>query len=76
MNSHTKKIIAPIIVTSIVLLCFVGYVVACICTNNMAWIAKLGCGVIFLILSVVCICVLVERIKEIRSGEEDDLSKY
>ena len=33
-------------------------------------------GIIPLLLAGVCIYVLIERIKEIRRGEEDDLSNY
>jgi hypothetical protein len=35
----------------------------------------LGIGIPLVFVGV-CVYVLVERIKEIRSGEEDDLSKY
>ena len=33
-------------------------------------------GIVFLGLCGVAVFVLIERIKEIRSGEEDDLSQY
>jgi len=76
MKLHTKKIIAPIIISVIIVLYFIGYAIACIFIKDLSWVVKLLGGVIPLLLAGVCIYVLIERIKEIRSGEEDDLSKY
>lgn len=73
---HKKKMIAPIIITIIFLLYYIGFAGFCIFLNGMPLIAKLLGGIIPLLLAGVCIWVLIERIKEIRSGEEDDLSKY
>ena len=76
MHNHKKKMIAPIIITVIFLVYYIGFAAACILIENMPLLAKILCGVIPLILAGVCIYVLAERIKEIRSGEEDDLGKY
>lgn len=72
---HTKKLIAPIVITVILVLYYIAFVVVCL-TFQMPLAAKLIGGVVPLALAGVCIYVLIERIKEIRSGEEDDIGKY
>lgn len=76
MKPHTKKIIAPVIITILFVLYFIGFAVTCIVFTWIPFLVKLIAGVIPLLLAGVCIYVLLERIKEIRSGEEDDLSQY
>lgn len=73
---HKKKMIAPIVITSLILLYYIGFVYVCVFLDGIPLLAKILGGVIPLLLAGVSIYVLVERIKEIRSGEEDDLSKY
>lgn len=72
-----KKLIAPIIITVLLVLYFIGYAVLIV---DLGAVLPMPVKVIgFLIpiaLAGVSIFVLVERIKEIRSGEEDDLSEY
>lgn len=72
---HRKKMIAPIVVATLLGLYYVGFAVLCFCVQ-MPLVLKLIMGIIPLVLAGVIIYVLVERIQEIRSGEEDDLSKY
>lgn len=70
-----KKMIAPIIITIFIVLYLVlyfGLIVFLI--DNL--IISILVGVIPVAFSGVMIYVCVQRIKEIRSGEEDDLSKY
>lgn len=74
-EKHRSKMIAPIIITIFFVLYYVGFFIAC-AVISMPLPAKLLFGIIPLALAGVCIFVLAERIKEIRSGEEDDLSKY
>ena len=74
-NLHRRKMVAPIIIAVILGLYYVGFAVLCFWIP-MALILKLIMGIIPLVLAGVIIYVLVERIQEIRSGEEDDLSKY
>ncbi len=76
MKSHRKKIIAPIVITAIILLYYVGFSIVCTFFIKLPILIKLLCSIIPLLFAGVCIYVLIERIKEIRSGEEDDLSKY
>ncbi|GAB6088094.1 hypothetical protein JCM11672_33660 [Alkaliphilus crotonatoxidans] len=73
---HLKKMIAPIVITAIILLYYIGFIIACIFLDGIPLYGKILGSVIPLLLAGICIYVLVERIKEIRSGEEDDLSKY
>lgn len=75
MKSSDKKLIAPIVIT---ILLFIYLAVFCI-----AWLYEPIPTIWRIIGSIVplgmmgaSIFVLVERIKEIRSGEEDDLGKY
>ena len=74
MKGKTKGYIAPIIVTVLLILYFVvyfGFLISLI----PGWFKWLF--VVFPIaFAGVIIYVCIERIKEIRSGEEDDLSKY
>ena len=74
MNKHGKKMIAPIIITVITVLYYViyfGFVIAL-----LDGLGKLLLGLLPLLLSAIMIAVCIERIKEIKKGEEDDISKY
>lgn len=73
---HKKKMIAPIVITVVIVLYYIGFAYVCVFLDGIPLFAKILGGVIPFLLAGVCIYVLVERIKEIRSGEEDDLSKY
>ncbi len=73
---HFRKMIAPIIITVLIVIYYIGFILACIFIEEMPLLVKILGTVIPMILGGVCIYVLIERIKEIRSGEEDDLSKY
>ena len=75
MDNHGKKMAAPIIITAIMLIYYIAFFAVCVWAP-MPLIVKILLGVIPLLLGGVCIYVLRERIKEIRSGEEDDLSQY
>ncbi|MGN0306933.1 MAG: hypothetical protein ACI4DN_01825 [Lachnospiraceae bacterium] len=72
---HIRKVIAPVIITAIIVLYYLGVGAVLLLTPLVPGVAIL-IGAISVILSAVMISVLVERIKEIRSGEEDDLSQY
>lgn len=68
--------IAPIIITILFVLYYVGFACACFYIDGIPLIVKIVFGAVPLILAAVCVYVLIERIEEIRSGEEDDLSEY
>ena len=73
MKKH--NIITPVLITIFLILILIGY--ACIwLIIPFPWIIKIGIALVFLALIGVAVFVLIERIKEIRSGETDDLSKY
>ena len=74
MNSQKKKIIAPIIVTILMVMYYVVYFGFLITLLNGIW--KYALGIIPLAFSIVMIKVCIERIQEIKKGEEDDLSQY
>ena len=74
MDSKKRKLLAPIIVTIIMVLYYIAYFGLIIWALEGAW--KYVLGIVPVALSAVMIAVCVERIKEIKEGEEDDLSKY
>ncbi len=74
MNKVSKKIIAPIVVTVIMILYFILYFGFLIFLIDGIW--KYLLGIIPIAMAVVILFVCFERIKEIKKGEEDDLSKY
>lgn len=69
-----KKIITPIIITILMIIYYITYFGLLISVLNGIW--KYFFGIIPFIFSIVMIKVCIERIKEIKGGEEDDLSKY
>ena len=74
MNSNKKKIIAPIIVTVIMVLYYVVYFGFLIALLEGIW--KYALGIVPLGFSAVMVKVCIERLNEIKKGEEDDISKY
>ena len=70
-----NKRIGPIIVS----ICIIGYYVLLLfglSKLNIPIIFKIMAFIVSAIITIVIIRVLVERIKEINGGEEDDLGKY
>ena len=74
MNLHGRKMIAPIIVTIVMVFYYVVYFGLLFSMLDGIW--KYMLGILPIVFSAVMIKVCVERIKEIQEGEEDDLSKY
>ena len=74
MKLYKKKMIAPIVISVIIILYYVVYFGILIALLYGVW--KWLLGIIPLALSAVMLKVCIERIKEIKKGEEDDLSKY
>lgn len=72
MKKHTKKIIPPVICILYLVIYAFLMLISIIVLNII--------GLIFALIAiggiVLSIYTLVERIEEIRNGEEDDLSKY
>ena len=74
MTAHWKKMIAPIVVTAIAVLYYALYFGLLFQVLSGLWLWVFG--LVPLALAGVMIGVCVERIQEIRKGEEDDLSQY
>ena len=74
MDSHKKKMVAPIVVTVIMVLYYIVYFGFLISLLSGIW--KFALGLIPLVFSGVMIYVCAQRINEIRKGEEDDISQY
>ena len=74
MKTHRKKFIAPIVVTILMVAYYVIYFGLLI--SLVSGIARYALGILPLVFSIVMIKVCIERIQEIKKGEEDDLSKY
>lgn len=70
------KLTAPIVITVLLCLWFGGWIGCLWIIPALPLWAKFAGGLIPLGLIGVSIAVLVERIKEIRSGEEHDLDNY
>ena len=74
MNPLKKKMIAPVLVTIFMIVYYIVYFGFLITLLTSFW--KYILAIIPLILSAVMVKVCMERINEIKKGEEDDLSKY
>lgn len=66
--------VAPIVISVIVVLYYAAYFGFLITMLDSIW--KYVLGIIPLLLSAVMVKVCIERIREIKKGEEDDISKY
>ena len=74
MNSDKKKMVAPIVVTILMVAYYIVYFGFLITLVSGIW--KYALVIIPLAFSAVMIKVCIERINEIKKGEENDLSKY
>jgi len=74
-RSRLRKLAAPIVISVFTGGWVAGWAAACWLLPVFWWV-KILAGGIALALIGVTIFVLKERIQEIRSGEEDDLSQY
>ena len=75
MKDHKKKMIAPIVITVVFLLYLVIYGRFLLAAAEFSPVMLLA-AIPLAALGIGMIQVLKERINEIRSGEEDDLSNY
>ena len=74
MDSNKKKMIAPIVVSVLIILYYIIYFGFLI--SLLDGVFKYALGIIPILFSIVMVKVCIERIKEIKGGEEDDISKY
>lgn len=66
--------IAPVIVTVLMTLYYIVYFGFLIAVLDGLW--KYALGLFPLVFSAVTVAVCIQRIREIKKGEEDDLSQY
>ena len=76
MKTKTKKMIAPVVIVTMISIYYIAIGVIFAYMNGVPTIAKIIALVVPALLTGVAITVLVQRIKEIKKGEDDDLSKY
>lgn len=74
MDPQKKQFVAPVIVTVLMVLYYVVYFGFLITLISGIW--KYVFGIFPFALSIVMIKVCIERIQEIKKGEENDLSQY
>ena len=74
--NNKKKIIAPILITIFVIAYYIFYFCVLCSAFSESIVILILFGIIPVTLSVGMLYVCIQRIKEIRSGEEDDISKY
>ena len=74
LKSHKKKIIAPIVVTVIFIIYYIVYFG--LLMSVLGGVFKYIFGIIPILFAALMIKVCIERINEIKKGEEDDISKY
>lgn len=73
---HIKKMIAPVIAAMLVIVYYLGIAYFMTTTDEIPQLVRIIFIILPIIFVVIMIRVLIGRIKEIRSGEEDDLSQY
>lgn len=72
---NIKRMVAPIIVTMILIAYFLCFIFHILNDVETSWMRVIGIIIAFMFIGI-SIYYLIERIKEIRSGEYDDLGKY
>lgn len=75
MKNSNKKLIAPVVITILLVMYLSSFIIMWKYVS-ISVVGKIVGSLIPLALIGVSIYLLIERIKEIRSGEEDDLGKY
>lgn len=68
--------IAPVVIVALISIYYIAIDVIFAYMNGVPMLAKIIALVVPALLSGVAITVLIQRIKEIKKGEDDDLSKY
>lgn len=70
--------IAPVVIVALISIYYIAIAIGVIFAymNGVPMLAKIIALVVPALLSGVAITVLIQRIKEIKKGEDDDLSKY
>ena len=74
LKNHKKEMIPPIVVTVLMILYYVIYLFFWASMLEGIW--KYILGIVPLLFAGVMIYVCIQRINEIKKGEEDDISQY
>ena len=74
MKKHKKKMTAPIVITVILIIYYSLYFGVLIALVDGAM--KYVLAIIPLLFAIIMVKVCIERINEIKKGEEDDIGKY
>ena len=75
MSPHGKKMIAPVVITIVFILYLLVYLVMLV-REAVAEPLVILMGIPLILLGIGSVYTLFSRIKEIRSGEDDDLDNY
>ena len=75
-DRHRKKMTAPIIITVVFTALFLCYAILYFSLDELPLAVKAIFGGLMIALAAAMIYVLMERIREIKGGEEDDLDNY
>ncbi|MBQ6936198.1 MAG: hypothetical protein IJN49_06555 [Clostridia bacterium] len=74
--NNKKKMIAPILITIFVIAYYIFYFCVLCSILSESIVLLILFGIIPVALTVGMLYVCIQRIKEIKGGEEDDISKY
>ena len=74
MKEHKTKMIAPIVVSVVMVLYYVFYFGFLM--SLLEGVLRYALGILPFAFSLITVKVCIDRIKEIKKGEEDDISKY
>jgi len=75
-REHKSQITAAVIISIIFILLFAGYAVLYFAVEGLPVLLKFLFGGLMTAFAVGMIIILIERIHEIKKGENDDLSNY
>ncbi|MBQ7492384.1 MAG: hypothetical protein IJT76_07340 [Clostridia bacterium] len=76
MKKHGKKMVAPIVITALILLYYAAMGCVILLLPGMKTWLRLALVAVPLIPCCVILYVMIQRIGEIKKGEEDDLDQY
>ena len=71
-----KKLIAPTLIVVLSVLYLIGFIIFILSVPVIPLFAKLAGILIPLVVAGCMIAVLISRVREIKSGNEDDLDQY
>ena len=76
MKNHKAQIAMSVIISLIFIALFIGYALLYCVIDGIPILVKIGCSALMTGLAVGMAAILMQRIREIRKGENDDLNNY